>query len=114
MASKRSGIVLVLGILTSFVSALELTQISSAYIRQIAEPWMPSTDIGATFERTCSITCQAGNDQDRKGFCAVHSTFARLTSTSTNFTDWKGNGKRWMENVEKKCLDACKKNRKKQ
>ena len=50
-----------------------------------------------------SITCQAGNDQDQKGFCAVYSTLVRLTSMSCSYTDAD------MEKVEKKCLDACKK-----
>ena len=54
-----------------------------------------------------SITCQAGNDQDRKGFCAVYSTLARLTSTSKIlYTDAE------QENVEKKCMNVCKKVRK--
>ena len=76
MASKRSGTVLVLVVLTSFVSALEFTQISSnendvlgwtggAQVDQpvvfpgpSAEPWMPSEDIPATLERMCRYNCR--------------------------------------------------------
>jgi len=124
MASKRCGIVLVLVELTSFVGAQEFSETSSnandvlgwnggAQVDQpvvfpgpIAEPWVPREVIAATLERMCSITCQAGNDKDRKGFCAVYSTLVRLTSTNFSYTDED------MEKVEKKCLDACKKVRK--
>ena len=54
-----------------------------------------------------AVPSQAGNDQDRKGFCAVHSTLVRLTSTSKIlYTDAE------QENVEKKCTNVCKKVRK--
>ena len=71
MASKRSGIVLVLVALSSFVSALQFTQMSSdandviawtggAQVDQpavlpgpITEPWVPSKDVAATLERMC-------------------------------------------------------------
>ena len=50
------------------------------------------------------ITCQAGNDQDRKGFCAVYSTLVRLTISDTiSYTD------AMTEEVEKKCMGVCKK-----
>merc|ERR1712226_592590 len=88
MDSKRSGIVLVLVVLASFVSA--------------QKSWVPSEDIADTLERMCSITCQAGNDQDRKGFCAVYTTLVRL-NTKDGYTD------AMMEEVEKKCMGSCKK-----
>jgi len=121
MASKRSGIFLVLVALASFVSALEFTQMSNegndvlgwtggAQVDQpavlpgpITEPWVPSEDIADTLERMCSITCQAGNDQDRKGFCTVYSTLVRLTSTS-KLLDRQQDAKQ--ENVEKKMLEC--------
>ena len=71
MALIRSGIVLVLVALSSFVGALEFAQISSnandllgwtggAQVEQPVllpgpntEPWVPSEDIPATLERMC-------------------------------------------------------------
>ena len=75
MASKRSGIVLVLVALASFVSALEFTQMSNegndvlgwtggAQVDQpavlpgpITETWVPSEDIADTLERMCRYKC---------------------------------------------------------
>ena len=71
MALTRSGIAIVLVALSSFVSALQFTQMSSdandviawtggAQVDQpavlpgpITEPWVPSKDIAATLERMC-------------------------------------------------------------
>merc|ERR1712226_54157 len=102
MDSKRSGIVLVLVVLASFVSAAFDPPVVPPVVFPIAEPWVPSKDIAGTLERMCSITCQAGNDQDRKGFCAVYSTLVRLNMLN-GYTD------AMMEEAEKNCMGACKK-----
>ena len=75
MALGRSGIVIVLVALSSFVSALQFTQMSSdandviawtggAQVDQpavlpgpITEPWVPSEDIADTLERMCRYKC---------------------------------------------------------
>ena len=55
-----------------------------------------------------SLTCQAGTDEDRKGFCAVYSSLIRVAGAANNWPI----GDTDMEKAEKKCLNTCKKNRK--
>ena len=84
MALRKCGIVIVLVALSSFVSALQFTQMSSdandviawtggAQVDQaavlpgpITEPLVPSKDIAATLERmcryNCRTTCNASSD----------------------------------------------------
>ena len=76
MALTRSGIAIVLVALSSFVSALQFTQMSldandviawtgGAQVDQpavlpagpITEPWVPSEDIAVALERMCRYKC---------------------------------------------------------
>ena len=67
-----------------------------------------------------SLTCQAGKDEDRKGFCAVYSSLIRVAGAANTGTppEYDYDYGPWpiedadMEKAEKKCLNACKKNRK--
>ena len=79
MALGRSGIVIVLVALSSFVSALQFTQMSSdandviawtggAQVDQpvvfpgpTAEPWVPNEDIPATLKRMCRYNCRTSS-----------------------------------------------------
>ena len=99
MASKLSGNVLVLVVLTSFVSALEFTQISSnendvfgwtggaqvdqpvAFPGPTAEPWVPNEDIPATLERMCRYNCRTSScnaSLDCLTFSVIYSMYYRL------------------------------------